>query len=178
MFFNEWEILLVDDEPDVLTISKLAMGEFEVYGLPLKIHTATSKAEALDFLNNSPPYLSVAVAFIDVVMESDTAGLKLCQYIREEMDNHLTQLFVRTGQPGVAPERSVIDRYDINGYFTKAETTEDKLYTLTKSGVRQFLNATFSEVVSVHLNTMFAGADSRAMIRERFQQANEVLQAE
>jgi hypothetical protein len=38
----------------------------------------------------------------------------------------------------VAPERSVIDRYDINGYFTKVELTEDKLYSLVKAGVRQF----------------------------------------
>lgn len=32
-----------------------------------------------------------------------------------------------------------MDRYDINGYFTKVEATEDKLYSLVKSGVRQFL---------------------------------------
>src|SRR5713226_5226093 len=37
----------------------------------------------------------------------------------------------------VAPERSVIDRYDINGYFSKLETSEDKLYSLVKAGVRQ-----------------------------------------
>jgi hypothetical protein len=35
MFFKEWEVLLVDDEPDVLSISKLDMRNFEVYGLPL-----------------------------------------------------------------------------------------------------------------------------------------------
>ena len=34
---------------------------------------------------------------------------------------------------------SVLDRYDINGYFTKVEATEDKLYSLVKSGVRQYL---------------------------------------
>jgi hypothetical protein len=32
----------------------------------------------------------------------------------------------------------VIDRYDINGYFSKVETTENKLYSLTESGVRQY----------------------------------------
>ena len=36
MFFKHWPVLLVDDEPDVLTVSKLAMKNFEVYGLPLK----------------------------------------------------------------------------------------------------------------------------------------------
>src|SRR5262249_24681742 len=80
---------------------------------------------------------TLAVAFIDVVMETDEAGLELCQYIREVLKNRVVQLYVRTGQPGVAPERAVIERYDINGYFSKVETTENKLYSLTKSGVRQ-----------------------------------------
>ena len=44
MFFKEREVLLVDDEPDVLQVSRLAMRHFEVYGLPLRLHTATSKA--------------------------------------------------------------------------------------------------------------------------------------
>ena len=80
----------------------------------------------------------MAVAFIDVVMETDTAGLELCQFIRETQRNRVTTLYIRTGQPGVAPERSVIDRYDISGYFTKVELTEDKLYSLVKAGARQY----------------------------------------
>ena len=168
MFFTEWEILLVDDEPDVLAISKLAMKDFEVYGLPLKIHTAESKAEAIEFLKNRPDhYLSrLAVIFVDVVMESDTAGLELCQYVREDMNNRLTQLFVRTGQPGVAPERKVIDRYEISGYFTKAEATEDKLYSLVKSGVRQYLWAMMSVGAYAILNYTIANANSRNKIED------------
>ena len=42
MFFNEWNILVVDDEPDVLAVTKLALRDVTVYGLPLKIHTASS----------------------------------------------------------------------------------------------------------------------------------------
>jgi CheY-like chemotaxis protein len=139
VFNKEWEVLLVDDDPDVLTVSRLAMRSFTVYGIPLKIHTCTSKAEAIELLNTKHELMpTLAVAFIDVVMETDEAGLELCQYIREERKNRVVQLFVRTGQPGIAPERAVIDRYDINGYFSKLETTEDKLYSLTKSGVRQY----------------------------------------
>jgi len=139
MFNKEWEILLVDDDPDVLAVSKLAMRSFTVYGIPLKIHTCTSKAEAIELLNTKQELMpTLAVAFIDVVMETDTAGLELCEYIREVLKNRIVQLYVRTGQPGVAPERTVIDRYDINGYFSKVETTENKLYSLTKSGVRQY----------------------------------------
>jgi CheY-like chemotaxis protein len=141
MFMKHWNVLVVDDEPDVLAVSRLAMRDIEVDGTPIRLHTAASKREAIALLDTtlatgSGP--SLAVAFIDVVMETEQAGLELCQYIRETQRNSLTQLYIRTGQPGVAPERSVIDRYDINGYFTKAETTEDKLYSLVKAGVRQY----------------------------------------
>ncbi len=104
MFHKEWEVFLVDDEPDVLSVSKLAMKDFEVYGVPLRLITAESKAEALELLNKAPRHAAViSVAFIDVVMETDTAGLELCQYIREDMNNPHTQLYIRTGQPGIAP---------------------------------------------------------------------------
>ena len=140
MFFKYWPVLLVDDEPDVLTISRMAMKTFEVYGLPLKIYTAISKEDAIRLIENDVDVgCSLAVAFLDVVMESDHAGLELCNYIRNNLGNKLTQIFIRTGQPGIAPEREVIDKYDINGYFSKVEATEDKLYSLVKSSIRQYL---------------------------------------
>ena len=169
MFFKWWEVLLVDDEPDVLSVSKLAMKNFEVYGLPIKIHTAGSKAEAIEILNNAPEVPILSVALIDVVMETENAGLELCKYIREDKGNKLAQLYIRTGQPGTAPEREVIDRYDISGYFTKVEATEDKLYTLTKSGVRQFLWSWYSLAFSILLKNLIA-ADSREKILENIKQ--------
>jgi CheY-like chemotaxis protein len=167
MFLKEWQILLVDDEPDVLSVSKLAMRNFEVYGLPIRIHTAASKAEAIELLKqlNRLRHTVIAVAFIDVVMETDTAGLELCDYIRGIYDNKAMQLYIRTGQPGIAPERKVIDQYDINGYFTKTEMTEDKLYTLVKSGCRQVLYIGSSVMLSNLLNNLI-----EAGTRENMQQ--------
>ncbi|MEM7032298.1 MAG: response regulator [Chloroflexota bacterium] len=170
MIFEEWDILIVDDEPDVLATSKLAMKNIDVYGLPLKIHTATSKAEAIELLNNFDPTRSgFAVAFIDVVMESDQAGLELCQYIRQGIGNQSMQIYIRTGQPGIAPERTVIDDYDINGYFTKREMTEDKLYTLVKSGVRQYWWASSMVFVPTFITSNLSQG-SREKIKEAYQQ--------
>jgi CheY-like chemotaxis protein len=165
MFVDAWNVLVVDDEPDVLSVSKLAMRKFEVYGLPLRIYTASSKVEALGMLEGElmrqGGYPNLAVAFIDVVMESDTTGLELCQHIRETMRNRLTALYVRTGQPGLAPERTVIDRYDISGYFTKVEATEDKLYSLVTTGVRQYLTTGMSLVHFEVLHRLIAASGSR-----------------
>ncbi len=175
MFIKEWGVLLVDDDPEVLEISKLAMRHFEVYGIPLRLHTASSKAEAVNVIkalaSEVPGATNLSVAFIDVVMESDVAGLELCEYIREVMQNKTIQLYVRTGQPGVAPERTVIDRYDINGYFTKVEATEEKLYTLVKTGVRQALYIGTALMLSQMLNAISA-AETReymAQILKYFQ---------
>ena len=171
MFEKEIPVLLVDDEPDVLSISRLAMQGFEVFGLPITLHTAESKAQAIellesDFAVEAQIGAKLNVAFIDVVMETDTAGLELCDYIRNTVRNKFTQIYIRTGQPGVAPEREVIDRYDINGYFTKMEATEDKLYTLTKSGVRQAYFTGLSLALGRVLQSLLAAADSREHIAE------------
>ena len=158
MFFDYWPVLFVDDEADVLAISKLAMKNFEVYGLPIKIYTSASKAEAIQLLqNNAEVACSLAVAFLDVVMESDHAGLELCNYIRNEMGNNTTQIFIRTGQAGLAPEREVIDKYDIAGYFSKVELTHNKLYSVVKSSVRQYLAYGMAQATIELLNNLVAG---------------------
>jgi CheY-like chemotaxis protein len=170
MFSDHWNVLLVDDEPDVLSVSKLAMRKFEVYGQPLRLHTATSKAQALDLLKGEltrqAGYPNLAVAFIDVVMETDAAGLELCQVIRETMQNRMTALYVRTGQPGLAPERTVIDRYDLSGYFTKVEATEDKLYSLVKTGVRQYFTTQTALTHFEVLSRLTAVSGSRERLRQ------------
>jgi CheY-like chemotaxis protein len=172
MFNTTWPVLIVDDEPDVLQLSRLIMQDFTVYGLPLELFTAESKAQAIDLIHSelvprlpSIPAPRVAVAFIDVVMESDSAGLELCEYIRETMGNKVAQLFIRTGQPGIAPERQVIDRYDINGYFTKAEATEDKLYSLVKSGVRQYVTFTTAMAMAMLSTAAINAAGSRQSLK-------------
>lgn len=153
MLFNQWHVLIVDDEPDVLAVSKLMLRNANVYGLPVKVHLANSKADAIELLHNTfhipgIPDGMLAVAVIDVVMESDNAGLELCQYIRKEMHNQSAQLFIRTGQPGMAPERTVIDNFDISGYFTKVEMTEQKLYTFVKSGIRQWYSIFYAKLIA------------------------------
>ena len=162
MWYREWPVLVVDDEPDILRLSEMVFRNVEVGGVPIKVYTASSKAEAIEVIQNhmsepaGPGLLTVAL--IDVVMETDTAGLELCDYIRNTLHNSFAQLYIRTGQPGTAPERAVIDRYDITGYFTKVEATEDKLYSMVKSGVREFVLTSWSMVNVLMVNDMIASS--------------------
>jgi CheY-like chemotaxis protein len=170
MHLTEFHVVLVDDEPDVHELSRLAMRSFRVYGLPIRLHSAASKAEAIDVLNGltlGRPDMSLAsVALIDVVMETDHAGLDLCQHIREVMQNRHLQIHIRTGQPGAAPERTVLDRYDIQGYLNKTEVTADKLYTVVKAGVRSSYFTGLSHGLQDMFRFLLPFANSRTGIIE------------
>jgi CheY-like chemotaxis protein len=135
-----WNVLIVDDEPDIHQISELSLKRETVFGAKLKLHHAKSAKEARDFFQYDEAAAALAVAFIDVVMETDDAGLQLCKYIREERGEHVTQLILRTGQPGKAPPRQIIDDHNVSGYITKIEATPDRLYMVLKSAIQQYYN--------------------------------------
>jgi response regulator RpfG family c-di-GMP phosphodiesterase len=130
-----WKILIVDDEPGVHDVTKLALNNFEFEGKSLELFHAYTAAEAMKLLEAQP---DMAVALIDVVMEDEHAGLKLVRYIRKEFGNSLIRIILRTGQPGQAPERIVIRDYDINDYKDKAELTIQKLYSSILTSLRSY----------------------------------------
>src|SRR5437773_695171 len=130
MAMKRWDVLVVDDEEDILIVTKLAMKSIKVYGLSLNVITGKSKAETIERLKKLPQSSTLTVAFIDVMMETDSAGLELCQYIREELRNKITKLIVRTGQAGKAPEVEVADRYDISAFVSKVDATDERIYSI------------------------------------------------
>jgi response regulator RpfG family c-di-GMP phosphodiesterase len=130
-----WKILIVDDEKGVHQVTTLALKNFTFDNKKLQLFHAYSAAQALEYLIEHP---DTAIVLLDVVMESEHAGLKLVKKIREDLDNRSTRIVLRTGQPGQAPEREVIQNYDINGYKTKTELTANKLFTLMYATLRSY----------------------------------------
>lgn len=130
-----WKILLVDDEPDVLAVSKMALKDLSFQGASLELLTASSGNDAKKILSQQT---DIALAFVDVVMETDSAGLDLIRWIREEQNNKHIQLVLRTGQPGSAPEETVIQKYEINDYKNKTELTSIRLKTSVLTALRAF----------------------------------------
>jgi CheY-like chemotaxis protein len=135
---THWEVLLVDDDPDVLAVSRLALKHIQVYGIPIKIHECTNKADAIKYLQSTAELSDLALALIDVVMETEHAGLDVCRFIREDLNNRVTPIVVRTGQAGKVPEREVIERYEIATYLTKVEATSEKLHATVVNALRNF----------------------------------------
>ncbi|MBS0192730.1 MAG: DUF3369 domain-containing protein [Proteobacteria bacterium] len=130
-----WRVLLVDDEPDVHTITKLALSRFELDGRGLEFLHAYSGVQAREILRKEP---DIALAIVDVVMENETAGLELARWMRQDLSNHFTRIVLRTGQPGQAPEERVIVEYDINDYKEKTELDRKKLFTTVFSALRAY----------------------------------------
>ncbi len=132
---GEWHLLIVDDDEEIHTVTRLALSDLLVQGRKLVFHHAYSGRAAIEFLKKNP---HIAVILLDVVMESDDAGLLVVQQIREQLGMDEVRIVLRTGQPGYAPEESVIKEYDINDYKTKTELTRSKLVTSIISSIRSY----------------------------------------
>lgn len=130
-----WRVLLVDDDEQMHQITKLALSGFTFQDRKLDLISALSGCEARKILESNS---DIAIALIDVVMETEHAGLDLVQYIREDLNNHLIRLVLRTGQAGQAPEDVVIQEYEIDDYKEKTELTTQKLRTLLYSMLRAY----------------------------------------
>lgn len=136
---NTWPLLIVDDEQEVHTVTTLALQEFRFLGRGLRFLHAYSGAEAKRLLKEQP---GIALVLLDVVMETEHAGLDVVQYVRNELDNKFVRIILRTGQPGQAPELEMITRYDINDYKHKTELTSARLFTTLYTGLSTYRDLT------------------------------------
>ncbi len=130
-----WRILVADDEEQVHTMTRMVMKRFHFEGRGVEILSAYSGEEAKRMMAEEG---EIAILFLDVVMEAEDAGLKVVQYVRENLKNSLVRIILRTGQPGQAPEEDVIRHYDINDYKSKTELTVKKLYTAVVASLRAY----------------------------------------
>ncbi|MBL8672490.1 MAG: hybrid sensor histidine kinase/response regulator [Alphaproteobacteria bacterium] len=130
-----WLVLVADDDSDVFEVTNLALRDFAFQGRPLKLLPARSAQEALGIFRATP---GIALALLDVVMESETAGLDVVREIRDALRDTAVRIVLRTGQPGAAPERVVVESYDINDYQSKAELTADRLRTIVLTCLRSY----------------------------------------
>lgn len=132
---KKYNLLIVDDEPDVHDVTKLALRRYLFNGAGLNILSVYSGQEATELLQQRN---DIAVILLDVVMESDDAGLKVANWIRRIKGDHRVRIVLRTGQPGEAPEERIMTEYDINDYKEKSELTNRKLNTLMHACLRAY----------------------------------------
>lgn len=130
-----WRLLVVDDDEEVHAVTRLSLGDFKFASRSLEITSVYSGEEAKKLMSEEN---DIAMILLDVVMETDHAGLDVVKYIREELGNRFVRIVLRTGQPGQAPEYEVITQYDINDYKQKTELTRDKMFTLVYTSLSSY----------------------------------------
>ncbi len=167
-----WRILIVDDDLDVHSATNLALRNVRFKGRDLELMSAYSGEEAFSILQSTP---GIALVLLDVVMETEDAGLRLVGRIRGDLDNALVRIVLRTGQPGQAPEHSVIIDYDINDYKAKTELTTQKLFTTVISSLRAYESLLMIERSRVGLWKILEGATNLYQIRSLREFASGVL---
>lgn len=132
---NSWKILIADDDEQVHHVTRLVLGNMQFENKPVVFLSTYTAQETCEFLQKNN---DICVLLLDVVMELPDSGLQVARYIRQEQNDKKLRIILRTGQPGQAPEREIIDEYEINDYKEKSELTAGKLYTTVKSALRSY----------------------------------------
>lgn len=132
---KSWKIMLIDDEPALHDITRIALNNIIYKGKPLEFLDAYSGEEARQLIRQHP---DIALIFLDVVMESEETGLQLVQYIRKELKNRFVRILLRTGEKEPAPEAEIIFNYDINDYQEENELTQQRVLVSIISGLKSY----------------------------------------
>lgn len=162
-----WNVLVVDDEPDIHSVTKLALRGKLWRDKGFELVSAHSAKEAQEILSKHEPQ-HFQVTLVDVVMENDHAGLDLCEWIRRTLPRSL-RIVLRTGQPGAAPEEKVLTDYDIDHYLAKSEATVEKLFSILRASLRASMDIAAVLVIGKQLaglsSTLFGVASARDMVQ-------------
>src|SRR5215831_15352189 len=160
-----WKIMIVDDEEEVHSVTHFALSNYSFFGKKLEFVSAYSAEEARELLQQHP---NTTIILLDVVMETDDAGLRLIEYIRNVLSNPFVRIIIRTGQPGRAPEDEVIVQYDINDYKNKVELTDQRLFTVITSCIRTYSHLITIESYRQNLERQLAYQVTLTNAYERF----------
>ncbi len=146
-----WTFLIVDDEPEVHHATEFSFRDVTIFNRPITLLNAYSASEGAEILKEHP---NVEIVFLDVIMETDNAGLELVKTIREQLKLWKPRIILRTGQPGLTPVIDTITRYDINDYVTKSELTRSRLLTIVIASLRAWLQLDKIETNRLRLEKM------------------------
>jgi CheY-like chemotaxis protein len=165
---TEWNILIVDDNRDIHQITINALQDMEFNNKCVNFLSAYSLKEAIQIITQTK---NIALVLLDIVMDEKEDGLNLIKYIRQELGLTSIQIVIRTGYSQRFPERELIDKYDINGYKEKGETTDDQLYTIIRTALRTYAMLRNTEYY------LFKAVKEKKEIEERKELDIEIMKA-
>ena len=140
---KKWKLLIVDDDKEVHTLTKLALCQFTFDCKAIDFLSAYSTTEGKKLLLDN---MDTAVVLLSIIIDKEDSALQMAHYIRTKLNNHLMRIIFRTNQPNQAPKHKVVVEYDINDYKDKTELTTQKLHTTVVTALRSFRDMSIVEV--------------------------------
>lgn len=168
-----WKVVIVDDDDEVHKITTISLNDFEFEHKKLEFVHLYSGKEAEQYFSQ---HNDIALVLLDVVMESDHAGLEVVKYIRETLGNYYTRIVLRTGQPGTAPANEVIKNYDIDGYNEKTKVTINTLNQTIYTALRSYRDLTRIQNYQRGLERLISAINDMTQIDSVMELSNAVLQ--
>lgn len=126
-------VLSVDDDSAFQQSLRMALSSYRFHDQRVQLLTAGSATEAARILAETP---EIALVLLDVVMETDDAGLRLVRSVREVLGNAEVRIVLVTGQPGMAPMKQTLERLDISDYWLKTELHRERLHGILTASLR------------------------------------------
>ncbi|WP_096085732.1 response regulator [Agaribacterium haliotis] len=134
------KVLVVDDDDSVHAVTRLVLKRKTVHAHPIEIISCHSAAEARQLLTDTQPELVLGI--IDVIMESDEAGIELIEWMRKQKKYQELPLAVRTGQPGIGAGAKdlALDHLKLLCYSYKTEVDANTLFSWVEQAANQKLS--------------------------------------
>ncbi|MBF0154596.1 MAG: hypothetical protein HQL64_12720 [Magnetococcales bacterium] len=160
-----WKILVVDDDPQIHILTEEVLRDCIFEGRPLQLISGCSGLEAQALLRSLP---DAAVILLDVVMETNHAGLDVVRFIREDLGNMTLRILLRTGQAGQFPEEKIFEEYDINNFLEKTDLTSRRLKTALKVGLRAYRDIHELDLARKRESQLRQAADAASLAKTKF----------
>lgn len=132
IFEKPHKVLVVDDDEDVRYITEMVLKSISN---KIQLIFASGEVEAIEILNNNK---DIAIAMLDIVMETTESGFNLIRYIREVQENNSMYIVVRTGQSGERRFEGIIKEFDIDDYEEKTEMFSTRLRRKILLGIAKY----------------------------------------
>ena len=137
LFSNEcFNILIVDDNKDIHKITKNALFDERISGKELYFVSKYYEDEAIDFLKLH--HASISIILLDIVMKEHNGGIKVIDYLRNDLKNNITQIIIRSAYFKEFPVTELVNKYNIHDYLEKGESSIDRLYVSIRSAIRTY----------------------------------------
>ena len=134
-------VLVVDDDRDVHDSTRIALSGARVLGRRIEFVHAYSAEQARTAVTADE---TISVMLLDVVMETQDAGLRLIADLRAEIDHRDIRVIIRTGQPGYVPDRHFEENQLIDGFLLKSRLTRAMLLDAITAALAPRGNATMT----------------------------------